>query len=813
MAIARQVLCLSAFLSLSHASSQPLRYSVAEEGESGSVVANVAEDAGLAPAQLSARRARLASEDGRQHFRLERGTGRLVVAERLDREELCGQAATCTLSFELMLANPLQFLRVEVTVQDINDNAPVFPEEQVTFKILERSDPGSRFPLEGAQDLDVGTNNIQAYSISPENEYFSVSFGSRINDNKYVELVLQKPLDREEQAEMYFTVIAMDGGVLPRSGTTQIHIVVLDVNDNAPVFTQDQYVGKILENAPEGSVVLSVVANDQDVGVNGDISYQFSQVVGQIHSAFVIDHVSGEIKLTKPLDFEAAENHELSVRATDGGGLSAICKVLVEVVDVNDNAPELVVSSFSSPLPENTLPGTVVALFAVRDRDSGDNGKISCALEDQLSFSLRQAYKNYYELITVSELDREKIAQYILSVTAADAGSPPLTTTQTFTVDISDVNDNAPVFNQTLYVMYVHENNVPTVLVGAVSAADADVGPNAKVTYSLVTAHPTEQHPCSCISVNSENGDVFVLRPLDYEQVKQIKVLVHASDAGSPALSSNVTVRLVVVDENDNAPLVLYPSQDTSPLSSELVPMSAEAGYLITKVVAVDADSGQNSWLSYHLLRTTDPGLFVVGVQSGEVRLRRPVTERDPMKQKLVVLVRDNGQPPLSATASLSALLLSDFSDVRLPHSSLAAEDEGDSLTMYLIISLVFVSLLFLASMATFVLHKMCKRKELKGGHVFYDAGNLPTSLADAATAGTLPHPYCYEISLTTGSGNSEFKFLKPILPSLPPQHCTMGRGTDDEQDFPCGPITIDDVAPDNPGMLSVEEFNSLSFK
>ncbi|OPJ88336.1 hypothetical protein AV530_008307 [Patagioenas fasciata monilis] len=241
--------------------------------------------------------------------------------------------------------------------------------------------------------------------------------------------------------------------------------------------------------------------------------------------------------------------------------------------------------------------------------------------------------------------------------------------------------------------------------------------------------------------------------------------------------------------------------------------MSSEAGYLVTKVVAVDADSGQNSWLSYHLLRATDPGLFVVGAQSGEVRLRRPVTERDAVKQKLVVLVRDNGQPPLSATASLSALLLSDFSDVRLPHSRLTVEDEGDSLTMYLIISLVFVSLLFLTSMGAFVVHKVWKRKELKGGHVLYDAGNSQSGLADVAASGTLPHPYCYEISLTTGSGNSEFKFLKPILPSLPPQHCTTGGVTADEQDFTCGTITLEDVAPAHPGVVSAEQFNSLSFK
>ncbi|XP_071426684.1 protocadherin beta-15-like [Pithys albifrons albifrons] len=812
MAIARQVLCLSAFLSLPNAYSESIRYSLAEEADSGSLVGNVAQDAGLTPAQLSARRARLVSEDGRQHFRLDRATGRLVVADRLDREELCGQSGTCMLPFELLLANPLQFFRIEVVLEDLNDHSPVFPAERVTFNIPETSEPGSHFPLEVARDLDIGSNSIQAYHITPENEYFGVSFDSQSENDRNVELVLEKSLDREEQAEIDFSVISVDGGSPPRSGTTQVHIVVLDVNDNAPVFTQKTYVIQVLENAPEGSVVLSVLANDRDAGVNGDISYQFSQTVDQSDSTFSIDSKTGEIKLTKPLDFEATDIHELSVRATDGGGLSAICKVLVKVLDVNDNAPELVVSSFSNPLPENSLPGTVVALFSVRDRDAGANGKISCALEDQLFFSLRPAYKNYYELMTVSALDREETAQYILTVTAADAGSPPLTATHTFTVDISDVNDNAPVFNQTSYTMYVRENNVPTVLVGAVSAADADVGLNAKVTYSLSPFQPTEQPSCSCISVNSENGHVFVLKPLDYEKMRQTEVTVSASDAGSPPLRANVTVHLVVVDENDNAPVVLYPAQDSSPASSELVPMAAEAGYLITKVVAVDADSGQNSWLSYHLLRATDPGLFAVGAQSGEVRLRRPVTDRDTVKQKLIVLVRDNGQPPLSATAALNALLLKDFSDMRQPHSSPATEDEGGSLTTYLIISLVFVSLLFLISTVAFIARKVYRRTELKGGHVLYGADNLPSSLADAAAAGTLPHGYCYEVSLTTGSGNSEFKFLKPILPSLPPQHCAMGGAPNDEQVFPCVPASTDDVTSDNAGTLSAEPFNSISF-
>ncbi|XP_072204107.1 protocadherin beta-15-like [Excalfactoria chinensis] len=812
MAAARQVLWLWALLGVPRVLGEPIRYSVAEESESGSVVADVAADAGLTPAQLSARRARIASPAGRQHFGLERGSGRLVVAERLDREEMCGRSRTCTLAFELLLSDPLQFFPIEVSVEDINDHAPVFPEERVTFQIPERGDPGSRFPVEAAQDLDIGSNDIQAYSIYPENEFFSVSYQTQSESEMHVDLILQKPLDREEQPEMDFTLIATDGGSPPRSGTTQIHIVVLDANDNAPIFTQKVYIGRVLENTPEGSVIVKVVANDADVGMNGDITYDFSQAIAIKYSEFSVDPKSGEIRVLKTLDFETKQKYEFSVKAVDGGGLSAMCKVVVEVVDVNDNAPDVVINSFNNPIPENTAPGTVVSVFAVRDQDSGVNGEVSCALEEEHSFSLRPAFKNYYELVTVSTLDREETAQHIVVVTAADAGSPSLTTTHTFTVDVSDVNDNAPVFNQTSYTMYVHENNVPALLVGAVKATDADAGANAKVSYSLVPARPPEREPCSCVSVNSENGDVFVLRPLDYEQLRQLEVVVSAADAGSPPLSSTVSVRLLVVDENDNAPLVLHPgAQDGSPPSSELVPAWAEAGDLVTKVVAVDADSGQNSWLSYQLLRATEPGLFAVGAQSGEVRLRRPPTDRDAVKQKLVVLVRDNGRPPLSATAALSVLLVHGSWDAQLPQQSpAAADDEDGALTTSLIIALVFVSLLFLVSAAAFVACKACKRKEPSSGPVLYGPSSVQSYLADGAAAGTLPHAYCYEVSLTTGSGNSEFKFLKPVLPSLPAQHSSAEFTGNHADDFPPAPMIMGDADFESPGIQSVGQFNGL---
>uniref|UniRef100_A0A663N045 Protocadherin gamma-C3 n=1 Tax=Athene cunicularia TaxID=194338 RepID=A0A663N045_ATHCN len=767
----RQVIFFILCVFLCRSAAETLRYSLAEEMERDSFVANITNDLGIAPSQLAARKARVVSEGNEQLFRLNRNTGVLTVKESLDREEICPQSDTCTLFFKIFFENPLQLIRGEVEIRDVNDNSPVFPEKEMVLEILETTPPGSRFPLESAQDKDVGSNGLQNYSLG-SNPHFSLALGTGKDGVKHAELVLERQLDREEQRELNLLLTATDGGSPPRSGTAQIRIVVLDANDNIPLFSREVYEVHLAENSPPGQLAVRVTAADPDEGSYGKVRYAFTQTLERARQLFELNPATGEIRVAGNLDFEEAENHKMVVRATDGGGLSAHCKVQVEVLDVNDNAPEIALTSLSASIPEDAPPRTVVALFSVRDRDSGDNGRTECAIDGDLPFSLTPTFDNYYELRTNAALDRERTAEYNITITATDWGMMRLSSQESIFVQISDVNDNPPEFTQEVYTMLVTENNSPMLRIGSVNATDADAGKNARISYALLRQEGKEQPD---VSVNSENGDVYILRPLDYEEVRFFEVAVGAADGGTPPLSANVTVRLLVVDENDNAPLVLYPAQDSSPASSELVPMSAEAGYLITKVVAVDADSGQNSWLSYHLLRATDPGLFAVGAQSGEVWLRRPVTDRDAMKQKLVILVRDNGRPPLSATAALSALLLKDFSDVRLPHSSLATEDEGGSLTTYLIISLVFVSLLFLVSISAFVTRKVCKRKELKGEHVLYGTGHLQSGLADAAAAGTLPHPYCYEISLTTGSGNSEFKFLKPMVPSLPPQLSAMG--------------------------------------
>ncbi|NXI64611.1 PCDBG protein, partial [Anseranas semipalmata] len=753
----RQVILFILCVCVCQSGAETLRYSLAEEMERDSFVANVAKDLGVSPSQLASRKARVVSEGNEQHFRLDPNTGVLTVKESLDREEICPQSDICTLFFKIFFENPVQLIRGEVEVRDVNDNSPVFPEKEMVLEILETASAGSRFPLENAQDKDVGSNGLQNYSLG-SNSHFSLALGTGKDGAKYAELVLQRQLDREQQREMNLFLTATDGGSPPRSGTAQVRIVVLDANDNIPVFSREVYEVRVAENSPPEQLVVRVTAADPDEGSNGKVRYSFTQTSERSRQLFELNAATGEIRVSDNLDFEEAKNHKLVVRATDGGGLSAHCKVHVEVLDVNDNAPEIALTSLTASIPEDAPPRTVVALFSVRDRDSGDNGRTECTIDGDLPFSLTPTFDNYYELRTNAALDRERMAEYNITITAMDWGRSRLSSRESIFVQISDVNDNPPEFTQEVYTMSVNENNIPMLRIGSVNATDADAGKNARVSYALVRDEGKEQPD---VSVNSENGDVYILRPLDYEEVRAIEVTVRAADGGSPPLSAEALLRVLVRDENDNAPVVLHPPPEGSAAAGELVPRSAEAGYLVAKVVAVDADAGQNAWLSYELAKATEPGLFRVGLHSGEVRTARAVAERDAARHRLVVLVRDRGQPPRSATATLAIALVDGFSEAHLRMSEeVPAADPDGRLTLYLIICLACVSALFLATAAAAVVVKVRRSQ----------AGTLPTFPKSAAesSAGSLPRSYVYDVCFAAGTVNSEFRFLRPLFPCFP---------------------------------------------
>ncbi|KAL6048629.1 hypothetical protein STEG23_002314 [Scotinomys teguina] len=564
--------------------------------------------------------------------------------------------------------------------------------------------------------------------------------------------------------------MALDGGSPPRSGTTVVRILVLDINDNAPQFVNTPYEVQVLESSPPDSPVLTVLAQDADAGNFGRVSYGLFQAPDEIQQTFSINEVTGEIRLKKGLDFEKIKSYHLEIEATDGGGLAGKGEVVIEVVDVNDNAPELTISSLTSSVPENA-PETVIAIFRIRDRDSGENGKIICSIPDTLPFILKPSNKNFYTLVTESPLDRESRAEYNVTITVTDLGTPRLTTQHTITVQVTDINDNAPAFTQTSYTLFVHENNSPALHIGTISATDSDSGSNAHITYSLLPTHDTQLALFSLVSINADNGQLFVLRALDYEDLKDFEFRVGATDQGSPALSSQALVRVLVLDTNDNAPFVLYPLQNASAPCTELLPRAAEPGYLVTKVVAVDRDSGQNAWLSFQLLKATEPGLFSVWAHNGEVRTSRLLSERDAPKHRLLLLVKDNGDPQRSASVTLHVLLVDGFSQPYLPLPEVAQEDPAhkeDLLTLYLVIALASVSLLFLLSVLLFVGMRLCRRARAASlGVCSVPDGHFPGHLVDVSGTGTLSQSYQYEVCLTGDSGTGEFKFLKPMVPNL----------------------------------------------
>ncbi|XP_026049870.1 protocadherin beta-16-like isoform X1 [Astatotilapia calliptera] len=758
--MARQVLLFISLLAVGSVLGQ-VSYTIPEEMTKGSLVGNIAQDLGLQIKRLTSGKARIYARDTDQYVELNRERGVLLVKERIDREALCKQTTPCALHFQIILENPMEFYTVTVQITDINDNAPTFKKTKIIFKISETALIGAKFVLERAVDLDVEMNSVQSYELKPSDN-FALKVHSNSDGNKNVEMVLQKPLDREKQEQISLVLTAVDGGEPQMSGTMQILITVLDANDNAPVFTQQTYKATVTENSPKGTVVATVTASDADQGSNSKITYSITNAADDDTRIFEINEENGNVVLIGIIDYEKSRNYQINLLASDEGGLTDSCKLIVDVQDVNDNKPEINIMSKSAVISEDANPNTVVTMINIEDKDSGENGKVQCFMSDNVPFELRASSNNFYTLVTDSDLDREKASEYNITVTCSDEGVPSLSSSVTLTLQISDVNDNAPVFERSSYEAYIVENNTPGLSIFTVKATDADWNQNARVSYILEDSSVNGVPVSSYVSVSADSGVIHAVRSFDYEQIKDFHFRVKAQDGGSPPLSSNVTVKIMIQDQNDNPPQVLYPVQTGGSLVAEMVPRSADVGYLVTKVVAVDVDSGQNAWLSYKLQKATDRALFEVGLQNGEIRTIRQVTDKDAVKQRLTVIVEDNGQPSRSATVIVNVAVADSFPEVLSEFTELTHDKEyNDNLTFYLVLALAVVSFLFITCLVVIISVKIYRWRQSR---ILYHS-NLPVipyyppRYSDTLGTGTLPHVYNYEVCRTTDSRKSDCKF------------------------------------------------------
>ncbi|XP_067288998.1 protocadherin gamma-C5-like [Pseudorasbora parva] len=705
-------LWLLAFSLLWNTVGAQIRYTIPEELKEGSIVGNIAKDLGFDISDIAERKLRIASESNRQYFNVDSGKGDLVVNGRIDRETLCGQSVSCLMPLQIVIENPLQLHKVEIEIQDINDNAPNFHTKDATLKIYELTASGARFTLESAEDLDVGSNSLKTYSIS-SNNFFRLNVKTLKDGRMVPELVVEKPLDREKQAVHKLILTALDGGNPVKSGTSLLQIIVQDINDNEPTFEVAAYKASVLESAVVGSSVIKIKATDSDEGPNGEIKYSFGAHTPElVRNAFTVNAETGEITVIGKLDYETKKTYTFDVCAKDNGNpeLEGQSSVQIDIIDENDNPPEIILTSLPSPVPENATVGTVVALITVKDLDSGNNGKVELIVSKDVPFKLKPSFDNYYSLITDSLLDREIHSEYNVEILAMDSGVPPLKTVEAVNVKVLDVNDNPPVFSQTSYNVYIQENNLAGVSLFSVSASDNDQDKNALLAYSVLDLSSNHVPASSYFYINSENGSIYSMSSFDYEKIKLISIVVQAKDHGSPSLSSNATVHVFILDRNDNAPAVIYPSALMGSVSHQRMPRSAKAGHLVTKVTAVDADSGHNAWLFYRLAEATDASLFSVNLHTGEVRTKRAVSEQDDSAQRLVIEIKDNGEPIQSTTVTVDILIEDGFhepiSDYR--EKTIEPNKKSGKITLYLIISLASVSMLCL--MTFFILLVKCAR-------------------------------------------------------------------------------------------------------
>uniref|UniRef100_A0A7N8XG00 Cadherin domain-containing protein n=1 Tax=Mastacembelus armatus TaxID=205130 RepID=A0A7N8XG00_9TELE len=527
--------------------------------------------------------------------------------------------------------------------------------------------------------LFIGTcvttiNAVTHYSVPEEleegsivaNLHFDIEIQTGRDGSKFADLILKKSLDREKQGVHNLILTAVDGGVPTRTGTASIIVRVIDTNDNAPNFPKDNYDINIMENSPVGTLVIKLNATDLDEGTNAQIEYTYSLYTSEkTQGTFNLKSSTGEISVKGTLNYEDIRNYDMEIIATDKGAnsLSGQCKLTIQVTDMNDNHPEISIKSFQSPIKENEPIDTVIAVVSVSDKDSGDNGVVDLHIPHNMPFRLRESSDNYYELVVSEPLDREKVPEYDITFTVTDRGSPPLSDNETMTLELLDVNDNVPQFPQSFYTIRVMENNAPGALLSSLTAFDPDLHENQYLVYFILEKEIANTSMSMLFSINPENGNLYALKTFDYEIEKEFLFHIEARDSGSPPLSSNVTVHIIIVDQNDNAPVIVSPWRAHGSVVEEKIPRSTDKGSLVAKVIALDTDSVHNSRITYQFLQkeianTSMSMLFSINPENGNLYALKTFDYEIEKEFLFHIEARDSGSPPLSSNVTVHIIIV-----------------------------------------------------------------------------------------------------------------------------------------------------------
>ncbi|XP_041116855.1 cadherin-23-like isoform X4 [Polyodon spathula] len=537
---------------------------------------------------------------------------------------------------------------VNIIVQDVNDNRPIFLQNSYETSVLETIPESTSIVQVQATDADEGENGRVLYRIlsGNGNSMFRIQSGTGLISRG------QLPLDREAGASHMLEVEAYNSDLGSMRSTVRVIVYVEDANDEAPVFTQQQYnrLG-LRETAGIGTSVIVVRATDRDTGDGGAVAYS---IVSGADNKFEIDVSTGLVTTLDYLDYETKTSYLMNVSATDQAPPfhRGFCSVYVTLLNELDEAVAFSSLAYETALPENIATGTEVVQVQAHSADNLN--QITYRFDPDTAPPALALFRidSVTGRITVTGLlDREKGDFYMLTVVADDGG--PKKDSTVVSITILDENDNSPEFDITSDLSVdVREDTPPGRRVAVVLGRDRDAGRNGLVNFTLVAGNVKEAFEIR--TINNTYGEVYIVRPLDREAIDRYLLTVRATDNGSPPRRTDSGLTINVLDVNDNPPVIQNPGRYNVSINENV-----GGGTAVMRVQATDRDIGSNGMLSYYITQGNEDLTFRMDRVTGEVVTRPSPPDRERQQfYQLSVTVEDDGTPALSATTTVFVTIL-----------------------------------------------------------------------------------------------------------------------------------------------------------